>query len=329
MSMGRMAVITPTFAPDFDLCVDLNRSVLAQSPESVHHHLIVPRADIELFGKLAGRRTHIHCEADFLPRSFVRVPRSRFTINLGRPFPPVRGWILQQVIKLAAVSAFQDDVVLLADSDIEFIRPFETETFVQNDIVRLYRKPDEIGGRLALPRHVMWHQAARALLGLPSAPPPYTDYVSSMLAWNPAIVRQMLARVAAVSGRPWTTAISSQLHFSEWTLYGVFVDHVLGKPANSFASEDPLCLAHWDEIPLDRAGAASFLRRVQPTDIAAMISAKSRTPLSIRRAAFAAYRAEGAAVSKNQIGISSRGSTDDCLPCRDDRLQAYHSLTQN
>ena len=225
--MGRMAVITPTFAPDFDLCVDLNRSVLAQSPESVHHHLIVPRADLELFGQLAGRRTHIRCEADLLPRSFVRVPRSKFTINLGRPFTPVRGWILQQVIKLAAVSAFQDDVVLLADSDIEFVRPFTTETFVQNGVVRLYRKPDEISGRLALPRHVMWHQAARALLGLPPAPPPYTDYVSSMLAWNPAIVRRMLARVEAVSGRPWTTAISAQLHFSEWTLYGVFVDHVL------------------------------------------------------------------------------------------------------
>ena len=57
----------------------------------------------------------------------------------------------------------------------------------------------------------------------------------------------MLARVAATTGRPWTTAIARQLHFSEWTLYGVFVDDVIGAPANSFASDDPLCLGYWGD----------------------------------------------------------------------------------
>src|SRR5215469_13511811 len=99
--MARMAVITPSFAPDFELCVALNRSVLQNSLDTVHHHIIVPRSDLKLFARLAGPRTHIRCEADFLPRGFVRVPLSKFTVNLGRPFPPVRGWILQQVIKLA------------------------------------------------------------------------------------------------------------------------------------------------------------------------------------------------------------------------------------
>ena len=120
----RMAVITKSFAPDFELCADLHRSVLDCSPDSVHHHIIVPRQDLKLFGRLAGSRTHIRCETDFLPRSFVPVPFGNFTINLGRPFPPVRGWILQQVVKLAAVAASEDDVVLVVDSDVEFVRPF-------------------------------------------------------------------------------------------------------------------------------------------------------------------------------------------------------------
>ena len=287
--MKRMSVITPSFAPDFELCADLHRSVLEHSPESVHHHIIVPRCDLELFGRLAGLRTHIRCESDLLPPSFVRVPFSKFTLNLHRPIPPVRGWILQQVIKLAAVAASEDDVVLLVDSDIEFVRPFGVETFVRNGVVRFYSKPDEIDERL--PRHVIWHRVARALLGLPPAEPPYTDYISSLLAWDPTIVRRMLARVTATTGRPWTTAIARQLHFSEWTLYGVFVDHVIGAPATSFASDDPLCLAYWDETPLNRDGAVEFLRGVRPTDVAAMISAKSRTPLAVRRAAFAGHRA--------------------------------------
>lgn len=283
----RMAVITPSFAPDFELCANLNRSVLAYSPDSVRHHIIVPASDLTLFGRLAGPRTLIRCENDFLPRSFVSL--GKFKINLSRPFPPVRGWILQQVIKLAAVAACEEDVVLLVDSDIEFLRPITVETFVRNGVVRFYRKPDAIDE--TLPRHVIWHRVARSLLGLPTPKPPYADYVSSLLPWDPAIVRRLLERVTVTTGRPWTTAVAGQLHFSEWTLYGVFVDEAIGAPANSFASDDPLCLAYWDTVPLDRDGAVEFLRGVRPTDVAAMISAKSRTPLAVRCAAFAGYRA--------------------------------------
>jgi hypothetical protein len=287
----RMAVITPSFAPDFQMCADLNRSVLACSPETIHHHIIVPRSDLGLFRQLAGPRTRIRCESDLLPRSFIPVPfgKKKYTINLGRPFPPVRGWILQQVIKLAAVAACDDDLVLLVDSDIEFVRPFDAETFVRNGVVRFYGKPHEIDERL--PRHMIWHRVARSLLGLPAAKPPYTDYISSLLAWDPAIVRRMLERVTVTAGCPWTTAIARQLHFSEWTLYGVFVDEALGAPANSFGSDDPLCLAYWGTVPLSSKGAGDFLQGLQPADIAVMISAKSRTPLAVRRSAFASYRA--------------------------------------
>jgi hypothetical protein len=289
--MKRMSVITRSFAPDFELCADLNRSVREYSPDSVHHHIVVARSDLKLFGRLAGPRTHIRCETDLLPRSFVPVPFSNFTVNLGQPFPPVRGWILQQVLKLAAAAASEDDVVLVVDSDVEFLRAFNAETFVLNGVVRFYRKPDQIDERL--PRHMIWHRVARALLGLPPADPPYTDYVSTMLPLDPAIVRRMLARVTANTGRPWTTAIARQFHFSEWTLYGVFVDEMIGAPANSFASDDPLCLTYWDNTPLNRDDAVDFLGRIRPTDVAAMISAKSRTPVAVRRAAFAGVRTAG------------------------------------
>jgi hypothetical protein len=288
--MARMAVMTPSFAPDFELCVALNRSVLDNAPNSVQHHIIVPRSDLKLFSRLAGPRTHIRCEADFLPRTFIPVPFSKFTVNLGQPFPPVRGWILQQVIKLAAVAAAEDDVVLVVDSDVEFIRPFTTEMFVLDGKVRFYRKPNQIDERL--PRHLVWHRLARVLLGLQSVKPPFTDYIpSSLVAWDPRIVRRLLARVTATTGRPWPTAIARQLHFSEWTLYGVFVDEVSGASSDTFASEDQLCLCYWEASPLSLDRTADFASGVRPTDIAAMISAKSRTPPGARRAAFAALRA--------------------------------------
>ena len=294
--MKRMSIITPSYAPDFELCADLHRSVLEYLPSSVHHHIIVSRSDLKLFGQLAGPRTHIRCETDVLPRWFVPVPFTNITVNLTRPFPPVRGWILQQMRKLAAVAASEDDVVLLADSDVKFLRAFNADTFIRNGVVRFYRKPDQIDERL--PRHMIWHRVARALLGLSPAEPPYTDYINSPLACDPSIVRRMLARVAATTGRPWTTAIARQLHFSEWTLYGVFVDDVIGAPANSFASDDPLCLGYWGDSPLNQDSAVDFLRGVRPTDVAVMITAKSRTPVAIRRAAFADHRAARSATGR-------------------------------
>jgi hypothetical protein len=290
-----MTVVTKSYAPDFELCSDLQRSVREFTPETVSHHIIVPRSDLALFRRLAGPRTYIRCDLDFLPRSFVPLPFGNFALNLGRPLPPVRGWILQQVVKLAAVASSQDEVVLVADSDVEFVRPFTAESFLENGVVRFYRRANVIDERLQ--RHIIWHRVARTLLGLPSADPPYNDYISCLLACNPSVVRSMLARVNDTTGSQWATAIARQLHFSEWTLYGVYVDAVAGLPHSGFASDDPKCLVYWDEIPLDDRGMAEFLQGVRPTDVAAAVSAKSRTPLAIRREAFAARRARAAAVT--------------------------------
>jgi hypothetical protein len=305
MIMKRMSIITPSYAPDFELCSDLHRSVLEYSPESVHHHIIVPRADVELFRRLSGSRTHVRSEADFLPASFIPVPLTKLTVNLRHPIPPIRGWILQQLVKLAAVAESDDDVTVIVDSDIEFVRPFGADTFIQDGVVRLYRKPNAIDQRM--PHHMTWHRVARGLLGLEPSAPPYPDYISSLLAWNPAIVRQMLAKVTAVTGRPWTTAIGGQLYFSEWTLYGLFVDHVSGEAARSFVSDDQLCLSYWNDGPLNRQGAIDLLRTIRPTDIAAMISSKSRTPLATRRAAFAEHRL----ASRTPLPLGDQRSDDE------------------
>ena len=130
---------------------------------------------------------------------------------------------------------------------------------------------------------------SRSLLGLPAGSPPYPDYVSSLMAWDPLIVRKLLQRMEVVTGRRWTDAIGRQLHFSEWTLYGVFVDEILGGPPRSLATEDSLCHAYWDEVPLSERSLQEFLATTGPDDVAVMISAKSRTPVTVRRAGFSSF----------------------------------------
>jgi hypothetical protein len=287
--MIRLAVITKSYAPDFDLCAALNRSVLENSPATVEHRIVVPHSDLALFGRLKGLRTRVCCEAELLPRLFQRLPFVNITINLAMPWPPVRGWIQQQVVKLAAIAASNEDVVLVADSDVELIQPISPEMFVRDGSVRFFRGSAQIDERL--PRHMTWHRVARTLLGLPQAKPPYPDYIASPLAWDPEVVRQMLAHVAATTGRPWSTAIAGQLDFSECVLYGVFVDGVAGTPASAFASDDSRCLVYWEQTPLNHDSASEFVRSVRPTHIAAVIQSKSLTPVALREATFTALRA--------------------------------------
>ena len=71
---------------------------------------------------------------------------------------------------------------------------------------------------------------------------------------------------------------------SEWTLYGVFADQF--EQARQVAlSDDSLCHSYWDTVPLTVDDATAVLSSVGEDHVAYMIGAKSRTPLSVRRAA--------------------------------------------
>jgi hypothetical protein len=107
------------------------------------------------------------------------------------------------------------------------------------------------------------------------------------MAWDPNVVRSMLRRVEEVTGKPWQTAIASQLHFSEGILYGVYVDEILG--GTPYSENTMLCANHYDETPFEEIEA--FASNITPNDIAVMISAKSGTSQASRRRALAAIAA--------------------------------------
>lgn len=276
-----MEIITPSYAPDFELCAELNTSVLRLTSATVTHTIIVPRGDMALFGKLAGPRTLIRDAADFLPARMVKVPRVNMWVNTRAPWPPVRGWISQQIIKLEAVRRSSAKVVLLVDSDLVLLRETSGELFIQNDAVVLYRRPNGIDR--SLPRHRLWVQTAQRLLGLPpEAEYPLPDYICWPCAWDPEIVRKMLARIETVNSAPWETVVGKQLHFSEMILYGVYVEQICGLDSVP-VSDEIRCINYFDEFPLGSEKAAVLIDEFNPGTIAAMISAKSNTPLSVRR----------------------------------------------
>ena len=290
----RFAVITPTYTPDFELCRELHRSVLEYTPGSCIHYLITPRADRKLFSQLSGPRCVVLTYGELFPPWVIetawlnalaspllrRLSSARIVAaNLHQPLPPIRGWVIQQVAKLAIASVADCDILLLADSDVQLVRPFTAETLLRDGRVPLYRRTGKVDDRL--PRHITWNKVARDLLGLPEADPPFPDYVSAFGAWERATVLAVQERIQEVSGRHWIDAVTAQLHFSEWTVYGLFLDEVVGAPSNTCTTDSARCHSYWESTPLDLFGAKAFVRGLAPDDLAVMIHSKSHTPVNL------------------------------------------------
>lgn len=282
---GRMVVVTPTYAPDLELFSDLHESVLRCFPDDVRHVVVVNESDIPSFRRFEGPRCLVVGVRDVLPRSVFPLPFTKLWMNVRRPVPPLRGWILQQLVKLAIGQQLPERVIVLADSDLVFIRPATASTFAPGGRVRLYRLDDGVDE--SLERHVRWHAVAHDLVGL-SAParPPLPDYVSSLNAWDRDVVSRMMRRVEDVTRRRWLEPIGKELHFSEWTLYGVYADQYERGEHVTLTSES-LCHSVWGDVPLTIDEAVAELASVGPHDVAYMIGSKTNTPLSVRRDAHA------------------------------------------
>lgn len=287
----QLVVVTPSYARDYQLCRNLNRSIIAWMPSHVQHHIVVPRKDLQIFRALASSRTVIHDVGEFLPSNLLKLPAFNMWFNIKRPWPPIRGWISQQLVKLSTAATLDADAVLLIDSDMVLVAPTELASFQQDGKLAMYRKPEAVHD--GLPRHRLWLESARSLLGLE---PPHdgnlTDYICWPCIWDAETVRDMLQRIEDVTGTAWQSAIAAQLHFSEMMLYGTYVDEVLGGPPA--ATSHMKSISYSDEAALDSVELSELLR-AGPTDVlAVMISAKARIPDDVRSSAlddYAEYRA--------------------------------------
>ncbi len=131
--MAVLAILTPSYLPDLPHFTELHASVRRYTADDVVHHVLVPNRDFAAFSQIDSPKLRVHPEDENLPSTFIstyaspacsgtyprmsKLPRIT-AVNLARPWPPVRGWILQQILKLDAASRIDADVVLIIDSDV-------------------------------------------------------------------------------------------------------------------------------------------------------------------------------------------------------------------
>lgn len=230
------SLITPSFRGDLALAQALCASIDQHVDPSIDHVLVVPRRDVPLFASLTNERRRIQPEEDLLPRSFLRLPLPK-QIRLGpwfhkrlrtlwlTPHGLVRGWMLQQILKLSATDITPRDIFVFADSDTVFVRPFSMTDLIVDGKVRLYSNPGVCEGS---PTHRRWHAEAARLLGLPHCDYFGADYIGTGITWTRDTLLGLQAHLARQVGGPWQKAICRSSTVSEYILYGVFAEHVLG-----------------------------------------------------------------------------------------------------
>ncbi len=235
-----IALVTCSYGPDFKRCQRLCASVDQYVPAAIEHILVVPAEDQKLFSQLGtGNRVIVSVE-DTLPCRFSRIPMTR-KWWLGPNFWPVRGWMLQQLTKLSADRLTDRELIMFVDSDIEFIRPLLTGLIVQGELCRLHRHP----GEKNTGEHLRWHHMAAEVLDLPKQ---YfgSDYIAPLVTWRRSNLISLKNIMQIRSQLPWHELLLRRLTMSEYILYGVYVEHVLGEDNNGhFPDDGTLCHCCW------------------------------------------------------------------------------------
>lgn len=277
--MSRVEVITLSYAGDYEMCRALCESVDRFVADDVVHRLCVPHSDLSLFSQLASSRRTVEAQDRYLPWWFFKMPlpspRWRKLLCLPRrnvyltPFSlPVRGWITQQIIKIAVAIRSQAEIVLHMDSDAMFIRPLKEENLTRGGLVRIYRDPVSSG----LESHEKWQRAAGRLLGLPSKGFYGAEYIDTCLVWRTSVLRGMIERLEAVSGADWITTLARTPHFAEYVLYGVYADRIVGLNKAGLREEAfSLCLSRWTGSLETAEAVEAFVDEVQPFHVACNI----------------------------------------------------------
>ena len=301
----RLALITPSYSRDLPLCAELCRSVDIHNVQRIEHVIVVPRRELGLFAPLASPVRRIVAKEDVLPPGMRHVP---FPPVIGIPgvyakrlrslwltagLRPVRGWILQQVVKLSADRITDAEGYVFLDSDIVMVRPFTAATFVRDGRLPLHYVPPAAHGHKGA-RYARWQDVACDLTGLPRFPYAGDDYVATVVCWRRDRLVEVQRRVAAASGTDFQSAILPQQQLSEYFVYGVWCRHGVAGENGHYDQAHSLSHEDWNYDMTTRSGADAFVRGLKAHHIAVLMQSTGDMTIARRRAIVAAVeRAAG------------------------------------
>ena len=133
--------------------------------------------------------------------------------------------------------------------------------------------------------HRRWHTTAARLLGLPRQDWFGADYITHAPVWHRQTLLALREQVADVTGMRWQQAVARSWNFSEFTLYGIYAEHV-ALPTNErdfFPTDCDLAHSSWKYDVGSTEGRASFVGDLAPHHLVIGIQSKEKLTATDRR----------------------------------------------
>jgi hypothetical protein len=276
----KFCIITPSYTPDFERCRLLCHSIDKFIFPVVKHYIIVDQRDLKLFKQLESSTREIITKESILPWWIKRLPIfTQKNIWLSLKTVPLRGWLIQQLTKMAIAQYIQEDVLIFIDSDVAFVRPFDLQkSLVQGEKIRFFQELNSIPQDLG--QFYQWFQTISQLLQVPMTNFPAHNYVCQIVTWKRDNVFKLYETLEKHSNRHWIETFCNCWNISEYVLYGVFVDQVLGDQSGHFYDQAQICHHYWREEFLSSEDLKRFILEIEPYQVAVMISAKANISIS-------------------------------------------------
>jgi Family of unknown function (DUF6492) len=288
------AIATPSYAGDFERCRLLCDSIDRHVSGHAMHYILIDPIDRELFGPLENPRRRIITDDDLLPRWLKGVndpfkPGRRLWTGpaaLIRGVLPLRGWHVQQLRKFALARIIEEDVILFADSDIVFLKPFAMASQMQGDKARLYRKKHGITA--AMEPQIGWLSAAATTLGLPMPALPADDFISPLVTWHRETALNLMAHAEKVSGKHWAASIARGRQFSEYLIYGAFVAMNAGEAEHHWIDPESIASTTWFAHEMPAGGLGDLTDAMSDRQVALCVQSFIDVPVADMRRLFEA-----------------------------------------
>jgi hypothetical protein len=285
--MNPVALLTPTYGRDIELCTLLCESVDSHVSSFSKHYLLVPDCDVSLFSRFESERRSVLPASQFLPGWLRPLPpivqRKRRQYWWSFRAKPVSGWHVQQILKIAATIALPHQRYCILDSDVVFFRDFDLSRFEYPNSIPLLSMAGKVTSDQV--RHSRWVDTSHQLLGFPTPPLPASDFIGHIIFWDRQITRAMASKIEAVANLDWIEALCKTREFSEYMLYGYFVQNDAGFAGRHTPGSRTGCVSYWDPPKLDKTGLSRLLGSADQDDVAFSVASFSGTPVQIIRSA--------------------------------------------
>lgn len=287
--MKPVALLTPTYGRDLEICTLLCESVDRHVTSFSKHYLLVPDTDLPLFAPLASERRVIIPASTFLPDWLRPLPRiiqrNRRQFWWSLRAKPVSGWHVQQLLKIAATITLPHDRYCILDSDIVFFRDYDLMQFEYPNPIPLLTMKNVVTTKQA--RHSRWLETTHQLLGLDTPPLPADDFIGHIIFWDRQTTSDLTIRIEETTGLGWIEALCRTREFSEYLLYGYFVRNDTKSAAVHSVVPATPCVSYWENPTLTKRQLKQLLHTANAHDVAFSIASFSGTPVETIRAAIA------------------------------------------